>query len=643
MGGLRYEVWTLPWSATFERVIADVPVVVGAGSGTVRFNDFASGQMGVPADYSRLSEIIGSATGTLTRVYDGTVIVHEWVAERVAYQVSREAGMVAVLSGPDLASAAFDGTVLYPNDYTVQPTIQPDWIWGGASILSNGGFEENLLTPRVFDLAITATGGTFTLTDGTDTTSTIVPGAAASVIETRMEADLGGYTDVVVVQIAASPTTHRIQMITPGFGETLAVNVGSLTGGTATITVVTEGGLTASPWTPAQPVVSGVPSGTYDDFGPRTVVVRTGTYSLIVDPGPIGVSSNRGLGAQQIITVKPGSTYQISVWINPTVTADKFRVSLVTLGEELIVQDDPDGASYTQNIWSELTLVDVVIPVGVTTAILRVQNTNAYPTNPSVFYIDDATMNLGLVASTIGDIWQQILDDAAVDHSGDARGTILDWVDYTGFDATNDSTTSAWGGVEGITFSRGNSYGQLLDVVRRLGYEFVLTPKASPGATTHDFDLYETGALGTDYTTAATPSIIVGQGVIGGTITQRIPQYTAALVEGADGGWLEATNATPLTDFGRLETYQGDTKLNSATSIASASAHLLSVEVAIQTTAKIKIIRTNDLPVPLVDYTTGDTVNTTFPPVITKTGKRVQQVSYRNTEPVEYIVTVVDP
>ena len=152
MGGLRYEVWTLPWSGSFVRVIADLPAVAGTGTGNIRLSDFASGQVGVPADYTRIAEIVDTDVGSLIRVYDGSTIVHEWVPERVAYKLNAESGQVAVLSGPDLASAAFDGAVVYPFDYETNPTLLPDHIWGGKNILTNPGFETSGERPTVFEL-----------------------------------------------------------------------------------------------------------------------------------------------------------------------------------------------------------------------------------------------------------------------------------------------------------------------------------------------------------------------------------------------------------------------------------------------------------------------------------------------------------
>jgi hypothetical protein len=71
MGGgvmaLRFEAWTLPWSASFERVIADLPAITGS-RGMVRLSDYGEAAIVLPEDYDRLSDVISSTVGTLIRV-----------------------------------------------------------------------------------------------------------------------------------------------------------------------------------------------------------------------------------------------------------------------------------------------------------------------------------------------------------------------------------------------------------------------------------------------------------------------------------------------------------------------------------------------------------------------------------------------
>jgi hypothetical protein len=89
-----------------------------------------------------------------------------------------------------------------------------------------------------------ATGGTFTLTDGVDTTSAIAYDALASTIETRLETDITAITDVTVIGAGISTDPWVIEWNNPGnqnISYTLSANDTGLTGGTSTVQVGQEG------------------------------------------------------------------------------------------------------------------------------------------------------------------------------------------------------------------------------------------------------------------------------------------------------------------------------------------------------------------------------------------------------------------
>ena len=612
---LRADLYTAPTAATFEALEDDLNMV--SGSGTVEWSGWTDCTIEIPRDQTILS-------GRLVGIYDGPTLIDEFLIETQKKTISREGDNTWTVSGPQI-NGLTQRIGVWPQDYPLKPSTVRDWIWNGQDIISNGGFENNALTPKVFDLEITATGGTFTLTDGGPPTSAIDWDAISATIETRMEADLGGYTDVVVAQISSSPVTHRILMVTPGFGQTLAVNVGSLTGGTAEISVVEEGGLTATPWTNAQVILTGAPQGTYDEFGPRTAVVRTGTYSLLVDPGAIGVSSNRGAGAQQVVTVIPGETYQVSAWINPTFTADKFRLGLFTLGEEVIEWDDADGASYTAGVWAELTLVDVVIPVGVTQAILRIQNTNVFPVNPSIFYIDDVTMTEGFVAATPGEIIRLLLEAAQ------ARLTGL-WLDLD-FSDTVDTLSTSWGA--GIAFRAfpPQTLAHVLEALHQLGVNWHITRKATPsGALTHDLHVYAKDSAPDLSSTVEILSPHKGE------LVDRLPQATSRLGLGAGGLWDELVDTAAATEFGRWEGQYEAEHLLSEAEIATFLSDIEDEE-QINRLAFFTTLTQNDPYVPLKDFRPGDNIGWQFPAIQTTVTRPVKTISWQQGETAKYQVT----
>lgn len=626
---MRFEAWTLPWSSSFERVIADLPVVENTGRGSVRFNDFGEGSMALPADYSRIDDVISSTTGRLIRVYDGTDIIHEWVAERVEESLD---GTIINVSGQDLLGFSFDKAVVYPYDYPDNPSNQSDWVYGGDNSLSNPGFEDGSVTPKSIQLQITATGGTYTLTDGTDTTSAIAYDAQAATIETRIEADLGLLTDVIVVQTGTSPRTFIVELVDPPVGVNLGINTGSLTGGTGTTDTTEEGERGIAPWTKNQTLARGVPKtqGTYDSEPTASSAqnhTSGGTYSVAVDPGAIGVSTNRLPGVQQVVQVTGGSIAQVSVWIYPTSANDKFRLGLFGVGEEQIAWNNPAGVTLTANTWNELTLTDVEIPDGVDQVIMRVAVTNPGPYDPSTFYVDDGSFNEGLAETTIGAIAVALMDDATTDHSGDTRGTILDWVDYSSFDATNDSSSAAWDTSLALTVYRGMSYGQFLEVTAKLGYEFELVPKASPGATTHDLNLYNPGNLDD----APGVGLITGQAITDGSVVKRIPGYTASLLEGVGGIYDEGSDATALSNFGRLEKYEANRQWGDTATLGVAETELFALESSNRQAVKAEL--GNGAVRPLVEFKPGDTLSFQIPGVIDKQDRRVNTVTYRNSSP----------
>lgn len=633
---LRYEVWTLPWSGSFQRVIADLPVVEGTGKGNLRLSNFGSGQLGLPYDYTRLSDVISSTTGTLIRVLDGTSVVHEWVAQRVAWDMKDSSQII--ISGPDLLGFSFDRTIVYPYDYTTNPTTFPNHVWGGSDSLSNGGFETPGQRGTVYELWNDASSGTFTLDDGVDTTAAIAYNASASTVETRLETDITAYDDVNVSGSGTESDPWIIEFVDPLLFSDINLDfTDSLTGGSSTLTTTQFGALEPSGWTKSQQVSTGTPFvfGEYDSFVVSTAVVRTGTYSLFIDPAAIG---RRFAGAQQVVSVQPGGVYQASVYVYPTAASQEYRLVIRGIDEDFIASTQITATSST---WNQLSLSDVSIPAGTTQVIFRIANINATG-NPAGFYVDDASFAQGASAAAMGVIATSLMDDAASDHSADARGTALDWVDYTTWTSTLDSSAAGWPGSVSLTVPRGMSMGQWLDQIRSLDYEFRMTPKTSPGATTHDLELYGLGNLGTDYTGSATPSLTMGQGVEAGKVVQRIPNHTAVLVEGAGGIWVEDKDATAETNFGRLEAYLGDTTLTASGSIQDAATHLLYLESGSRTTIQVKLKR-GPWPVPLVAYTVGDELNCQFPPLVAKTGKRVAVIAYQNTEPNRYDVQLVDP
>jgi len=637
VGGLRFEAWTLPWAATFQRVIADIPAITGTGKGSVRLSDFGSGRLSVSSDYDRLDEIVSTTVGSLIRVYDGTTIVHEWMAERVDHTLADDG--VATIQGNDIASA-FDRAIVYPYDYTTNPTTFPNHVWGGPNNLDNEGFELQENVAQIVEVDVgAASGGTWFADISGDPTAAIAWNASDTTVQNAIETGITEITDVLVTGTGQTSDPWRIEFVTPPVPTATMTGDGTLLTPSDTLTVSTVqigNAEVSQSWTQSQRADSrSTPAlhGTYTIFRQSSGAepVNTGSFSQVV-------SGTQYAGVQQIIQVEPGATFQAAGYVNSNTASQTFRLVIRDRYENYIASVE---ITPTINTWTQATITDVIIPAGVDEVVVRFANIT--PSAAGIWYFDDMEFNQGLAAGNLGVIMTALMDDAITDHAADTRGAILDWVQITSWDATNDSSTTAWQATESFTAFRGATYGNTFDRIRDMNYEWRLVPITPAAPITHDLEWYNVGNLGTDYTTSAFPAILPGQGITAGKIIQRIPRSTAVLVEGEGGIYIEDKDSTAETNFGRLELYKGDVGLNSTTSISATADKLVDLEAQVRTTIQLTLVSEGEWPRPLVDYTVGDELNTTLPPIISKTGKRVSMITYQNTEPPTYQVTLIEP
>lgn len=93
------------------------------------------------------------------------------------------------------------------------------------------------LNPSAYTLAVSATGGTYTLTVHGDVTAAIAFGANAAAVKAALDAVLDAGESCTVT----GTTTKTITFSPSTSAFTLTVQTGSLTGGSATVTAVTTG------------------------------------------------------------------------------------------------------------------------------------------------------------------------------------------------------------------------------------------------------------------------------------------------------------------------------------------------------------------------------------------------------------------
>lgn len=364
-------------------------------------------------------------------------------------------------------------------------------------------------------------------------------------------------------------------------------------------------------------------------------------------------------GVGQEVRMVPGRLYTMTAWVRHNGAGanganERFRIVLnrktpkgavkQTLAGDFI----PGPGSYYMaskdeiipaNTWTKIQMT-VYADVSEIGAEIRYAGTNTRNTdvgtfNSPTFWVDDVSIHEGLPATTIGDIWKRLLDDCAVSHVNDTRGTVLDWIDYSSFDATNDSNGLPWN--EDIPFLArwGSTMGHVLDDTFNRGYEAELVRKATPsGGKTHEFHLYNSG--GRDDTPEV--GINTAQPNLGGETLFRSPAYTATLVATPDGAFSEDSDAGSLANFGRLETFLMDSEASGPISRQLLSNNLLNYEQANRKAVRFELIEAPGTPRPFVDYRPGDTISMTQPPGLPKEQRRVQRIDYVNLQPTQYVV-----
>lgn len=636
MSRLFIEAWTRPGHPNFGRIFDYLPTQsYGFNDGV---NRVGGGDAKIARSFTGFADLLSLnlsdlslSKSSLIRVYserDPNNPIMEWLpASRVPAQSKDDPnvemvgeGIKSILRYARTEAWDWDGT----DDFISQ---FPDWVYGGSNILSNPGFETPSPQPIIYELLIDATGGTYTLSDGTDTTSAIAFDATESTIETRLEDDIAAIDDVNVEPIDGG---FAIEFVNPPTGITLTVDPSSLTGGTAELVLTQEGLLKPSPWTKSQQISVGTPKvyGCYDTFETSTDQAHSGTNSLKIDPCDITTESLRYTGAQQVVNVKPGGTYQASIWVYPTSATDEFRFVIRGIDEDFIDSETGalSGTSYPANQWSEVVISDLVIPDGITQIIFRFANVDAVGVNPSIFYLDDAALDEGLAATTIGEILGDLYDDATSNHAPDrivwereaVPGTIYLTKDFTN---ALDSAGNAWDRSDReMRITMRMDLGMVMDrAASDWDYEYRIVPD-DPEAGTWLWQVYNPGTMSVDHTTSARPAVQGGSDDVEAQIRTFAPDGTDILVEGLARITSRSRSAALMAAFGRIEASRLDRELPSVAGIRSAA--ITERENIVPTMLDYVYEFTGDLQdEPLSDYDLGDELTIHDPPEVEDTGR----------------------
>jgi hypothetical protein len=283
-------------------------------------------------------------------------------------------------------------------------------------------------------------------------------------------------------------------------------------------------------------------------------------------------------------------------------------------------------------------LVDVAVPTATWTRVgcngvadqeayeftVRWVNATGGPSASPVFYVDDCAMGLGMEAATIGQIWGEQLTDAATGHAPDR--TALDWLTKD-FDDADDSAVAAWDQTISLTVARGQTLRRLFEFhTGAFGYEGRIMPDpADP--TDLQFQLFNPGTMGTDYTTTD-GNVILKTGVVSvGPVLRREPQATYAMVEGSGQWFGEDRDTTLEAVWGEIETYQGSEEM------VNESLDGLASELTTGTETETLVVAFQNPPlVPGVDYLIGDTLTVNLG-VVPSADYRVAAVAISSGDP----------
>lgn len=633
---LIVEVWTRPGHPNFGRIIADPPFTSAAIHDGVNLP--GDGGMKIPASFDRFTEILhvdpvtpANSVSSLVRITDPAYPEEpfEWLPGSMMPTTDRDdpnvdvagRGIKSILGYARVEAWDWDGSA----DFV--PTF-PDWIYGGRNVLADPGFETPTIQPTVYDLLINATGGTYTLTDGTNTTSALAWNASDGAIETAIEsASPAPLADDVLV----TPIAGGYQIETVGApANNWTVNIGSLTGGTpprATLARSQTGALQPSGWTKNRQVSFGTPRdrGVYTNFrvvGPSTEItgpVHSGNYSLWINPGAVTSVVTQFAGAQQVVSVTPGGIYQASIWVY-SVTGGDYRLVIREIDEDLIVWNNVTIPAAT---WTQVSIADVQIPEGATQVIFRFANVEPSGT-PSDFYLDDAEFNEGMAATTIGQMLRELYEDATVDHIGRVvwedeanPGTAYLTLDFSD---TLDSNGDAWAHSElTVKFWMRMTYFQVMDhFAQTWGYEWRVVPDDYETGTWL-LQVYNPDGMETDYTTAANPAIQGGSSDVRRGVRTFMPVGTDLMVEGLQRVTARAANATLVGALGRIESARLDNELPSLEATSDAVDEDTTYSLLDGVTYPYTLADPVDIP--LFAYKLGDRLTIHDPPVVDTDGR----------------------
>lgn len=684
------EIWARPGYPTFGRVIDDPPTAYQTFHDGM--NLLGDGTMQLPDTYDRFDEILHIDPNSLANCYSGlvrvfddsdpTTPVFEWLPTSILPTSTKGDPNVDVGGRGIKSVVGYAATEAFDWDGSVDfASRDPDWLYGGDDIITNGGLEDDPLgitnpgfedgtrdpwwpgavegvsadaavQTVVVDTGTYALGVTPLLPEGGTSTVFSVFGGKAYTVTARVFLDSGtdyqigctGPQDIVptapAVLVALSApvygTGHSYEatktVVGTGAWQTITVTFTAAPGQRTTQVSIREGEtvLVGVEFYVDVVTVSGFgvgvdpwePTGellasTSSVFEASTSQALTGLYSLKMT-GPTGSG-----GLQRLTGIRPGVTYTATVGVGYASAASTWALEVRDVQGTLYGQA---SATVGTGAWSELAVTFTVpdfVPGArgeVTVAVIN------YSGSTRTVYVDDLVFYQGLQPTTVGGVLGDLYADATTDHAGRVvwedeanPGTPYLTLDFTD---SVDSAGAGWVDAEiSIRIWMRMSYLQVMvQFAETYGYEWRIVAD-DVEAGTWLWQVYNPGTMKTDYTTAASPAIQGGSQDVTRQILKVMPTGTHALVEGEVRLTSRYTETTLETALGRIEAPRLDRKLPNLVA-TQAAAYADANDFTVNGLAyAYGLVDPQDIP--LAAYQIGDLLTVHDPPTVEDSARLV--------------------
>ena len=233
------------------------------------------------------------------------------------------------------------------------------------------------------------------------------------------------------------------------------------------------------------------------------------------------------------------------------------------------------------------------------------------------WWTDASRLFDGQASASWGEINTELLDDAAVDHTGEAspfQRDTLGFLDYTSYTDLLDSAGNGWApALVDYRAPRGKKYYQHLVEGTRMGFEWQVVDLTASGPRLDLFNPHDwstrTGGMGVSRVGTDVPALRYGPGVVGGPIIRQPSTVNRVHIEGEGGLFEVRRDSGSITNYDTRELYEGNTDFLDSATIGQVADQTLDERVIPTTALKVQLAphESDDVPIPFRDFNLGDT------------------------------------